>query len=263
MRILLSISILFIFLSQSIAQTGIVTGKISRKSDNVVLKSIYIGIKNSDRLYTKTNTEGIFQILANEGDTIYFWGTGYKGQEAEIKDNKQDIKIFLEEDENFIDFIAEIMTQVDKWKQEMAYLQIETLRCPPCKKQPIEMSVTGNVSQQQNEKSLTDVIIRNKRKTGREHAITDKQGHYEIKAAVGDTIVFSRFGYHPLEIKVTGNKHNVALIHDGKKYTPDELEAIINGMDKQVKQLLNNNIFYIDRPPCPLCPPTETDNENI
>lgn len=117
-----------------------------------------------------------------------------------------------------------------------------------------QYTVTGKVSRESDNKGIkgAHVYIKNNDAT---EILTD--------ANIGDILTFSRFGYHPVEIEVTGDRHDILLIPDEKKYEPDDLEEIIVEMNKHIDLIRRESSNHYGRPlPCPECPPIEKKLRN-
>ncbi|NDV94898.1 hypothetical protein D0T84_08205 [Dysgonomonas sp. 521] len=273
MRILYTTLFLSLFILQSFAQQYTITGRISRESDNKGLKGVHIAVKD-DEIYTTSISDenGLYQIEVNKGDTLTFWGMGYKKQEIKVKKKKYNIK--LEEDEDFFGIFAELSGMVTKLRKENSDIYRKPV-CPPCpgekeiEKKPDSLHsqakqkivITGNITHQGSEKNLAfvQVTVKNTEKQYN-FSLSNKDGKYGIMANIGDTLIFSRFRYHPARIGVTGNEHNISLIPNKKKYTPDELQAILDDLNFQINRLREENSILRKPRPCPPCPPVEEDN---
>lgn len=269
-------AILFISLPilQSFAQQYTVTGKVSRISDNKGLRGAHVYIKNNENTEISTDAEGLYQIIVNKGDTLIIWGAGYKTQEIVVKKKKHNIK--LEKDEGFSELLADLsrlINRMESERKEVALIYMEGWRwrrCPPCteedkrKQDSIKalekkkIIVRGNVTLKGSDiPKQVEVVLTSEPWWLREYSYTGQYGNYQINANIGDKLVFSRFGYHPVEIEVTGDKHDILLIPDEKKYELDELQEIIDDMNKHIDLIRRENNNHYRPLPCPECPPTE------
>lgn len=265
MKTLYTTIVLSLFTLQAFAQQYTVTGKVSRKSDNEALKGVYIHVKNNDNIKTKTDADGLYRITINKADTLYIWGMGYKTQEIIVKKNQCNIK--LEEDEEFFEIVSNLTSIIYRLRLESNDLRKQR-HCPPCTKREKEIQdsikalanskivITGDVTDKGGSKKLQWVEIISKGKMY-DYSFTNKEGQYRIKAHLGDTLTFSRFGYYPVKTAVTGNEHTISMIPNKIKYNPEELEKIIDDMNKQINLIRRENNMLIRPRPCTPCPPTE------
>jgi hypothetical protein len=250
---------------QSFAQQYTVTGKVSRESDDKGLRGVHIMVKG-DNIYTATISDenGLYRIEVTKGDTLSFWGMGYKAQEIKVKKNKYNIR--LEEDEESIDLLAEITSQLTRLYKDTTRF----ITCRPCTENGLKRQdsinyiqrkldsinmrikkravITGKIIQQKSEKDLVGVIIENKQNKEECH-ITNSKGSYRIVANIGDTLTFSRFDHFPVEIEVTGNTLDITMTPTGIKYEPDELMNMLDDINWQI----NRQRDYRPKNPCPRC----------